>query len=57
MRKTVGILFTLALLMALLGCAAAYAEVEITFTPENPRVGEYVDVTVTPGRDGAQGVR
>ena len=30
---------------------------EITFSPENPRVGDYVDVTVTADREGAQGVR
>ena len=55
MRKTVGILFSL-LLLALL-CASASAEVKITFTPENPRVGDYVDVTVIPDRKDAQGVR
>ena len=55
MRKTVGILFTLLLLMLL--CAFASAEVEIAFTPEDPRVGDYIDVTVTPGREGALGVR
>ena len=57
MSKAVGILFTLALLLALLCCVAASAEVEITFTPEHPRLGDYVDVTVTPGREGALGVR
>ena len=57
MRKSFGILFLLALLLALLCCASALAEVEITFTPENPRLGDYVDVTVTPGREGALGVR
>ena len=57
MRKSFGILFLLALLLALLCCASTLAEVEITFTPENPRLGDYVDVTVTPGREGALGVR
>ena len=57
MRKSLVILFMLALLMALLCCSSASADVEITFTPENPRLGDYVDVTVTPGREGAQGVR
>ena len=57
MRKSFGILFLLALLLALLCGASALAEVEITFTPENPRLGDYVDVTVTPGREGALGVR
>ena len=55
MRKTVGILFTLLLLVFF--CVSASAEAEITFAPENPRVGDYVDVTVTPGREGALGVR
>ena len=55
MRKTVGILFALLLLVFL--SASASAEVEITFSPEAPRVGDYVDVTVTPGREGALGVR
>ena len=55
MRKTVVILFTIFLLVLL--CASASAEVEITFSPENPRVGDYVDVTVRPGREGALGVR
>ena len=57
MRKTVGILFAAALLLSVLLCASALAEVQIAFTPENPRVGDYVDVTVTPGREGAKGVR
>ena len=55
MRKTVGILFALLLLVFL--SVSASAEVEITFSPEDPRVGDYVDVTVTPGREGALGVR
>ena len=57
MRKTVGILFALALLLSVFLCASALAEVKITFSPENPRVGDYVDVTVTADREGAQGVR
>ena len=36
--------------------AAALAEPAIAFTPANPKVGEYVDVVVTPGREGAQSV-
>ena len=44
------------ILLALTG-ASALAEAKLTFTPENPKVGEYVDVTVTPGREGALGVR
>ena len=44
------------LLLALLGASAA-AEARITFSPENPKMGEYVDVTVTPDREGAVGVR
>ena len=44
-----------ALLLALLGTSAA-AEAKITFSPENPKMGEYVDVVVQPERAGAQGV-
>ena len=44
------------LLLALTG-ASAMAEAKLTFSPENPMVGEYVDITVTPDREGAQGVR
>ena len=47
----------LALLLLVLLCASACAEPQITFTPENPKMGEYVDVKVTPGRKGAQNVR
>ena len=49
--------FSLALLLLALFCVSAAAETEISFTPENPKKGEYVDVTVTPGREGAVGVR
>jgi len=48
-------LLILALLSTLL-CAAALAEPVISFTPAQPKVGEYVDVVVTPGREGAQSV-
>ena len=44
------------LLLALTG-ASALAEAKLTFSPESPMVGEYVDVTVTPEREGALGVR
>ena len=44
-----------ALLLALLG-ASASADATITFSPENPKMGEYVDVVVQPDRAGAQGV-
>ena len=53
--KTMGCLA--ALLLFLMLCTAAAAEVRITFTPENPKMGEYVDVTVTPDREGAKTVR
>ena len=54
-RIRAGILFTLFLLIFL--CATAAAETRVTFAPDNPRVGDYVDVTVTPDREGALGVR
>ena len=44
----------LVLLVLLTACSAAAAEMKITCTPENPRVGDYVDVTVVPDRDGYQ---
>lgn len=45
------------LLLLLLLCVSASAEIRIAFTPENPKMGEYVDVTVDPGREGAKGIR
>lgn len=49
-------LWLIVLLLMLLGASAA-AEPEITFSPENPKKGEYVDITVRPGREGATAVR
>jgi len=50
----------LLLILGIMGCllfsAAALAEPAIAFTPADPKVGEYVDVVVTPGREGAQSV-
>ena len=43
------------LLLCLLGSYAA-AEAKLTFSPEHPKKGEYVDVTVTPDREGVQSV-
>ena len=45
-----------ALLFAALFLAAASADPSVAFIPENPRMGDYVDVTVTPGREGAKSV-
>ena len=50
-------IFTLTLLLLLLTAASALADPTLTFTPETPRVGDYVDVTVTPGREGVVAVR
>ncbi len=36
---------------AVLLCAASLAEPTVSFTPEHPRMGDYVDVTVTPDRE------
>ena len=49
-------LLLLAIFGALLVFSVACAEPEIIFQPENPRMGDYVDVTVTPGREGAQSI-
>ena len=53
-RKTI---LCLAVLLLVLAGASALAETQLTFSPENPKVGEYVDITVVPGREGATGVR
>ena len=50
-------LLFLAVLTAALLCSYAGAEATLTFSPENPKVGEYVDVTVAPGREGVQEVQ
>ena len=52
MNRLTKILICLAVLLLLLLGASALAEPAVTFSPENPKMGEYVDVTVTPGRDG-----
>ena len=58
MNRLVRMLFCAAVLTAALLCAsAASAEPKLAFSPENPKMGEYVDVTVTPDREGALGVR
>ena len=44
----------LVFLVLLAACSAASAEVKITYTPEHPRVGDYVDVTVAPDRENYQ---
>ncbi len=57
MNRFAKIYLCLAVLLLLLLGASASAETTVTFSPENPRMGDYVDVTVTPGRQGAVGVR
>ena len=44
------LLFLLCLLLLLSACSAALADPAVSFSPEQPRVGDYVDVTVTPAR-------
>ncbi len=50
------LLLLLAAAGALMILPAAFAEPAVSFQPENPRVGDYVDVTVIPDREGALGV-
>ena len=50
------LLWLIVLLLTLLG-ASAVAESKITFSPENPKMGEYVDITVRPDREGVIAVR
>ena len=38
-------------------CSAALADVSVSVSPEQPRVGDYVDVTVTPDRADPQEIR
>ena len=47
----------LLLLLLSLGFSAASAEVHIEYSPEAPRVGDYVDITVSGAREGAVAVR
>ncbi|MBR4575566.1 MAG: hypothetical protein IKO25_00035 [Clostridia bacterium] len=51
-------LFLLLLLAALVCVSAVSAEgnVAVTVSPEHPRVGDYVDIQVTPGREAPQNV-
>ena len=56
MNRFLKMLLCLAVLLPVLAAASALAESTITFSPENPRVGDYVDVTVRPARE-AQSVR
>ena len=44
------------LLLALLGASAA-AEVKLSFSPESPMKGDYVDLVITPEREGYTEVR
>ena len=50
------LLFLLCGLLMLAVGTAASADVSISVSPEKPRKGDYVDVTVTPDREGAQDV-
>ena len=58
MMKRIGktLLCLAVLLLALLG-ASASAEVKLSFSPENPRKGDYVDLVVTPDREGYTEIR
>ena len=47
----------LALLLLMMAAANALGETTLVFSPENPKAGEYVDITVNPGREGAVSVR
>ena len=42
--------------LLLLPASAALAESRVTWTPETPRAGDSVDVTVTPERESPQSV-
>ena len=58
MKKSIKtILFCLLMLLLFAVCVSASAEVHISFSPQEIRMGDYVDVTVTSDREGALGVR
>ena len=44
-------------LFLILRAGFALGDISVSFTPENPRVGEYVDVTITTDADRVKGVR
>ncbi len=50
------LLVFLSLLLLALACSAACGEVAVSFSPANPRMGDYVDVTVLPERENPQDV-
>ena len=51
------VLAALLMLFLCLCLSQAVAEISLSFSPEAPRMGDYVDVTVTTDREGAQSVR
>ena len=52
--KRIAAILVFLLMLAVLSAAAG--EVSVTFSPEQPRVGDYVDVTVTPDREGFKSI-
>ena len=56
MNRFLKALLCLAVLLLALSGASALAESTVSFSPETPRVGDYVDVAVKPARE-AQSVR
>ena len=46
----------LAVLLLVLAGSSAAADAKLSFSPENPRLGDYVDITVIPEREGVQEV-
>ena len=53
MKRFLAFLFFILLLTAV---SAALGETSVAVSPENPRVGDYVEVIVTPGRDNPESV-
>ena len=50
------LLILLCFILTLILWAAASAEIAVSVSPEKPRKGDYVDVTVTPDRENAEDV-
>ena len=57
MNRFFKLILCLAVLLLMLAGVSATAESTLVFSPENPKAGDYVDVTVRPDREGAVSVR
>ena len=47
-------LVVLCFLLMLLSVSCALGEISFSVSPEQPRTGDYVDITVSPGRENPE---